>query len=227
MKHLFLRSLLLVAALTGCASNQVRFEPWKGLPKESLADLQQGIFAVPKEKLLDAAAATLEHEPYLHWTFDRFDKSNGLILGSAGVFREVQLRVADVDGGKSRLAVSVPQRVLKSQAKIYVLKSDPSRLTAYEPAREDLNQYNVLAADAELNEAYFYSFTYRVLNDRSQVPFSLKAYDDPEPIGQPPVQASSPAPLEAAPSGLSPVAAAATSSPVTPTAAVSPQGHQE
>jgi len=227
VKHLFSLSLLLASALTGCASNQVRFEPWKGLPKESLADLQQGVFDVPKDKLLDAAAATLEHEPYLHWTFDRFDKANGLILGSAGVFREVQLRVTDADGGKSRLAVSVPQRVLKSQAKIYVLKSDPGRLTAYEPAREDLNQYNVLAADAVLDDAYFYSFTYRVLNDRSQVPFSLKAYDDPEPLGQPPVQASSPAPLETAPGSLSPAAAVAVSSPVTFTATVSPAGHQE
>jgi hypothetical protein len=239
MKLRFFVPSLLLSLLSGCATQQVHFQPWKGVPKEALADLQEGVFAVPKDKLLDAAAATLEHEPYLHWTFDRFDKANGLIIGSAGVLREVQLRVTDASSAtegavKSRLAISVPRRVLKAQAKIYVLKSDASRLTAYEPSHQDLDLYNVLAADAELDDAYFYSFTYRVLNDRTQVPFSLRAYDDPEPLGQPPVQASTPAAVESAPAALSPAAAVAAAapaesaaSPSSPAAGALPEAHRE
>jgi hypothetical protein len=221
----------LAAALLacGCATHQLRFQPWKGLPSEALPQLQRGVYDVPKEKLMDAAAVTLEHEPYFHWTFDSLDKANGLIIGSAGLFREVQLRVTDEDGGKSRLAVSVPRRVLKTQAKIYVLRSDPDHKTAYEPEEAQRDQYNVIAADAELDEDYFYSFTYRAMNDRSQVPFTLKAYEDDGALGEAPQQVSTPEPLPAtasAPQALSPSATAAPAA-VSPAATALPPAHRE
>ncbi len=216
---------------SGCATHQLRFQPWKGLPNDAVPQLQHGVFDVPKDKLMDAAAVTLEHEPYFHWTFDSLDKADGLIIGSAGLFREVQLRVTDEDGGKSRLAVSVPRRVLKAQAKIYVLKSDPDHKTAYEPAEADLDKYSVIAADAELDEAYFYSFTYRALNDRTQVPFTLTPYQDDGSLGQAPVQQTTPEPLPAAGTeaqALSPTAAtAAEPSPVSPVATALPPAHRE
>ncbi len=211
MKQLAAALGLLALCLNACATHQVRFEPWRGLPSAAVPDLQQGLFAIPKEKLMDAAAATLEHEPYFHWTFDSLDKANGLIIGSAGLFREVQLRITDAEGGKSRMAMSVPRRMLKAQAKIYALKTDPARRTAYEPEAAKLDQYHVIAADVELDEAYFYSFTYRVLNDRTQVPFGLKAYQEADALGQPPVQSSTPEAAVAEP--VSPAAGTAPAQP--------------
>jgi hypothetical protein len=195
MRAKFIPLILSAAFLGACATHQLRFQPWKGLPPESVSDLQKGVFPVPKEKLFDAAAATLDHEPYFHWTFSTLDKTNGLIVGSAGLFREIQLRVTDQPDNKSRLEISVPRRALKTQAKIYVMKDDASRHTAYEPEEAELGKYTVLAADAETDPAYFYSFTYRVLNDRTQVPFILQAYQDKEELGQPPAQATTPSAL--------------------------------
>lgn len=205
MKSLFASFAVLALLSCGCATQQLRFDPWKGLPPEVLPELKQGIIAVPKAKLMDAVAVTLEHEPYFHWTFDHLDQGNGLLIGAAGLFREVQVRVLE-DGlagtsetaqAKSRMAVSVPRRALKTSAKIYVLRADPSRMTAYEPDAKDISQYNVVAADTELGPDYFYSFTYRVLNDRTQVPFTLHAYDGGE-LGQAPAQAMSSEPMPVA-----------------------------
>ena len=142
MKKIF-ALIVMSLSLSACATHQVRFQPWKGIAAEDLKDLQAGRYSVPKDKLFDAAAATLEHEPYLHWTFDTFDKANGLIVGSAGLFREIQVRVADApqaESGtpKSTMAISIPRRELKSQAKIYVLNADKTRKTAYEPSAADL-----------------------------------------------------------------------------------------
>lgn len=191
--------IVMSLSLSACATHQVRFQPWKGIPTEDLKDLQAGDYKLPKDKLFDAAAATLEHEPYMHWTFDTFDKANGLIVGSAGLFREIQVRVTDAptaDSGtaKSHLAVSIPRRELKSQAKIYTLNSDKSRMTAYEPSAKDLPNYSVIAADAKLEPDYFLSFTYHVLTDRMQVPFSLESYEDAHTAGLAPAQESAPSP---------------------------------
>jgi hypothetical protein len=229
MRSKFFALTLWAALAAGCATQQLRFDPWKGLPPESVSDLRQGVFAVPKEKLFDAAAATLDHEPYFHWTFDTLDKTNGLIVGSASLFREVQLRVVDQPEGKSRLAISVPRRALKTQAKIYVLKSDPSKHTAYEPEEAELSKYTVLAADTEIDPAYFYSFTYRVLNDRTQVPFSLRAYDDNEVQGQPPQQVGEPGtlPVTPAPQPEAAVTPAKTESPAAAAAEKLPPAHRE
>lgn len=191
--------MLLALWSSGCATHQLRFQPWQGIPAADLKDVQGGVFNVPADKLFDAAAATLEHEPYLHWTFDTLDKTNRLIIGSAGLFREVQVRVTDADGGRSRMAVSIPRRELKTQAKIYQYISDGSHQTAYLPDEKERALYTVRAADAVLDPDYFYSFTYRVLGDRSQVPFKLQSYDDAEAQGMAPAQDSAPTPAVAAP----------------------------
>lgn len=203
MKKLLCLSLLTLW-VSGCATHQLKFQPWKGIPSADLKDVQAGLFSVPKDKLFDAAAATLEHEPYLHWTFDTLDKSNGLIVGSAGLFREIQVRVTDgpasVSGqAQSKMAVSIPRRELKSQAKIYILNSDKSHKTAYEPSAADLPNYSVEAADTVLDRDYFYSFTYHVLTDRVQVPFSLESYEEANTTGLAPAQESAPSPVVTAP----------------------------
>ncbi len=198
MKKIF-ALIVLSLSLSACATHQVRFQPWKGIPAADLKDVQAGVFSVPKDKLFDAAAATLEHEPYLHWTFDSLDKGNGLIVGAAGLFREIQVRVTDAENGKSRMAISVPRRVLKAQAKIYIQADDSGHMTAYEPAAKDLPRYTVQAANAQLEPEYFYSFTYRVLNDRTQVPFVLESYEDQATQGWAPAQESAPTPAVAAP----------------------------
>lgn len=208
--------------VSGCATHQLRFQPWKGIPQADLADVQRGVFDVPKDKLFDAAAATLEHEPFLHWTFDTLDKGNGLMVGSAGLFREIQIRVTDAEGpstgsgqARSRMAVSIPRRELKSQAKIFILAKDPSQQTAYEPDALILDKYNVQAADAKLENDYFYSFTYRVLHDRTQVPFKLQAYEDAQAQGWAPEQDSAPTPAVAAPVAASATASTMSAAPAT------------
>jgi hypothetical protein len=203
--------------LGGCATHQLRHQPWKGVPDADLFSVSRGQFAVPKEKLLDAAAVTLEHEPYFHWTFDSFDKANGLIIGSAGLFREVQLRITDGDNGGSRLAVSIPRRDLNATAKIYVLKSNPAFQTAYPPEADKLGDYRVISAKATLSPDYFYSFTYRVLHDRTQVPFVLT------PLGQGQVDADE----DAAPAPVAKPATLAPSPVKTPVAGGIPPAHRE
>lgn len=208
--------ILLSLSLSACATHQVRFQPWKGIPAEDLKDVQAGRYSVPKDKLFDAAAATLEHEPYLHWTFDTFDKANGLIVGSAGLFREVQVRVAPsaVSGeAQSTMAISIPRRELKAQAKIYTLNSDKNHQTAYEPSAEDLPKYSVVAADAKLEPDYFYAFTYHVLTDRLQVPFTLQSYEDDNTTGFAPAQTSAPSPVVGAPKEETGTSAALTPTP--------------
>lgn len=169
--------LAAAACLGACATVQARFEPWKGLPPEAVETLKTGDFDASKEKLFDAAATALEHEPFLHWSITRLDRADGLISADAGLLREVQLRVSDDADGRSRLSVNVPRRALETRAKVYFKPGRLDTLTAYEPDEAELGGYKVLAADASLDNTYFYSFTYRVLHDRSQVPFELRSYE--------------------------------------------------
>jgi hypothetical protein len=200
-KSPFLPALALAAAcLGGCATMQARFDPWKGLPDADVEALKQGVFDAPKDSLFDAAAATLVHEPYLHWSIEKLDKADGLITANAGLLREVQIRISDADHGRSRMDINVPRRPLRTSAKIYVLRNDPSSTTAYEPDESDLGRYNVLVADASLDPSYLYSFTYRVLHDRSQVPYRLRAYETQDPAVLPtPVPVEAPAAQDATP----------------------------
>lgn len=172
-----------VLLLGACSTHQVRFQPFRDIPAEEAAELKRGEYRVSKDQLFDAAAATLEHEPFLHWSIETLDKANGFIKASAGLLREVQLRVADAGGAsgaaqaRSRLEVSIPRRPLKVRADIWG-KAEGKDLTAYEPAEKDLEAYEQFEADAELDEAYLRSYTWRVLHDRSQVPFSLPSKDE-------------------------------------------------
>ena len=200
--------LCLAAALgAGCATQQLRFRPMAGVPPEEAALLRQGRFNVPPQRLFDAAAATLEHEPYFHWDISLLDKANGFIKASAGLFREVQLRVspaADLGGGAtgSILSVSVPRRALTTRAKIWILPD--GALTAYEAPAALRSRSRVVSADVALDDLYFYSFTWHVLHDQAEVPFRLRAYGAPDP------------PAAAAPLPLRPLALPA-ATPLSPT----------
>ena len=195
MKRTRILALVLPLAvwLGGCATVQARFEPFRGLPTADAEALKAGVFDAPKDRLFDAAVATLQHEPFMHWSIAGLDRANGLVNGDAGLLREVQIVVLDADGGRSRMAVNIPRHALKARAKVYIRRDDPSVLTAYEPAEARLGAYNVVAADAEIDETYFYSFAYRVLHDHSQVPFELRPY------GQDGGEAGRPVPLDALP----------------------------
>lgn len=164
-------SLGAVLALSGCATQQVRFQPWAGIPEAEAQALRRGELAAAPSAVFDAAAITLEHEPYLHWSIQSLDKANGFLSASAGLLREVQLRVAPLEGGGSRLGVNVPRRELKARAKVWV-KDDGYR-TAYEPPLAERGAYRVVSAQAVLDADYFRSFVWRALHDRSQVPFDL------------------------------------------------------
>jgi hypothetical protein len=189
--------MLLGLALGGCATHQVRFQPWQGVPAEQAAELQRGEFRAGKDALFDAVATTLEHEPYLHWAIEVLDKANGFIKAQAGVLREMQIRVTGGPDGRSRMTVSVPRRELKTRAKIWVKRQTEFR-TAYEPPAGELGAYNVVSAEARLDEDYLRSFTWRVLNDRSQVPFVLAPHEQSlDPAQATP--ASSPVPVDQAP----------------------------
>jgi hypothetical protein len=180
--------LLLAASLcAGCATHQLRLQPLRGLSADEADQVRHGQLGVGCDRLLDAAAATLEHEPYFHWDIDVLDKADGFIKASAGLLREVQIRVSG-QGDDCRLSVSVPRRELKAVAKVWI-KPDGSA-SAYEPAAADLAQCRVMAADVTLDGLYFNAFTWHVLHDHAEVPFDLVAYDDPS--------------AAAAPAGLSP-----------------------
>lgn len=185
-------SLLLVLAssllLGACSTHQLRFKPLIGIPADEAAELQRGELRASSDQVFDAAATTLEHEPFLHWSVSSLDKANGFIKADAGLLREVQLRVTtviDAQGasvaGRTRLEVSIPRRPLKTRAKIWT-KDKTGFRTAYEPAQAELPDYSVIAVDAELDADYLRSFAWRVLHDHSQVPFSLSNYDDGEPV---------------------------------------------
>jgi hypothetical protein len=209
--------LLAVALVSGCATHQLRLQPLRGLPADEAARLKQGQLAVGRDRLFDAAATTLEHEPFLHWDIDLLDRANGFIKASAGLFREVQIRVTGDGGPNSQLAVSVPRRELKTRAKIWI-KPDGTA-TAYEPSAELKAQSRVVSADVELDDLYFYSFVWHALHDRAEVPFDLLSYDAEAPIAaaaplalQPMVPAQAPSPTSEA-MALSPAAQAAAVSP--------------
>jgi hypothetical protein len=201
------KRLLLLACLPlglgACATHQLRFDPWAGVPADQAAELERGEFRVEPDALFDAAATTLEHEPYLHWSIQDLRKGEGFIRAEAGVLREVQLRVSAVKDAKpvlSRLSVNVPRRELKTRAKIWI--RDDGFQTAYEPAAAEIGRYKVLSADAVLDGAYLRSFAYRALNDHSQVPFKLQAYDGDKPLALP---VETPVPVDQAPLDASPI----------------------
>jgi hypothetical protein len=175
----FSRLILALACsglLSGCATYHLTLRPLRGIPASEAAWLKQGQLAVGKDQLFDAVAATLEHEPYLHWDIELLDRVNGFIKASAGLFREVQLRVTAVEDGRSQLAVSIPRRELKTRAKIWVRQGDPGQCSAYPPAQGHSGDYGVVSADVELDDLYFSSFTWHVLHDRAEVPFDLVSY---------------------------------------------------
>jgi hypothetical protein len=190
-------TLLLTLALSGCATHQLFLKPLRGLPADEAALLKQGQLKASRDQVFDAAATTLEHEPYLHWDIEQLDRANGFIKASAGVLREVQLRVSGSEGGLTQLAVSVPRRELKTRAKVW-LKPDGSA-TAYEPDAALKARCRVISADVELDDLYFHSFAWRALHDRSEVPFDLRAYDaqaEAVPVAEPlALLAVTPAPL--------------------------------
>ena len=176
MHPIRISALLVLAALgAGCATHQLRLQPLRGLSAEEAAEVQRGRLGVGCERLLDAAATTLEHEPYFHWDIDVLDRANGFIKASAGLLREVQIRVSG-QGDDCRLSVSVPRRELKARAKVWI-RPDGSA-SAYEPPAADLAQCRVLSADVTLDDQYFYAFTWHALHDHAEVPFDLVSYDD-------------------------------------------------
>jgi hypothetical protein len=208
-----IQGLCLAGLMSGCATYHMTLRPLRGIPAADAAWLQQGQLAVPKDQLFDAAAATLEHEPYLHWDIDQLDRANGFIKASAGLFREVQLRVTDAGGGRSQLAVSIPRRELKTRAKIWIKRSDPTQVSAYEPDRDKYNDYGVTSADVELDDLYFAAFTWHVLHDHAEVPFDLAANPSESPLQTlpSPLAAAAPVAVDQAPLALSPSAAAPSS----------------
>jgi hypothetical protein len=182
------------ACLSGCASKQLVFQPWSGIPDDVAAELKRGEFRAAPDQVFDAMATTLEHEPYLHWSIESLDKANGFIKANASLLREIQVRVVlDAAGNsRSKASISIPRRELKVLAKIWS-KNATGFQTAYEPEAKDLGDYYVHSAHAELGADYFYSFAWRVLNDKSQVPFKLmlqgegpKASVEPVPINEAP-----------------------------------------
>lgn len=190
---------VLLLAVGGCATHLVHLQPWQGVPADQVEALKRGEFSVSKDKLFDAAATTLEHEPYLHWQISTLDRANGLVKADAGLLREVQLRVADADNGGSKLAISVPRRELKTRIKVYIKKSDPAERTAYVPEEAKLRDYKVVSADVQLDDDYFRAFAWHVLNDRAQVPFRLRAYPlQPEQAEPAAAAAPTPAPTPVA-----------------------------
>lgn len=193
--------VLLALSLSACASHQLVFHPYQGIPADEAAELKQGRFHASQAELFDAAATTLEHEPFLHWSVESLDKVNGFIKADAGLLRELQLRVSKADAAGatvnaiSQLAISIPRRVLKTDAKIWV-KGSTGFKTAYEPEAADIGAYRVVSADALLDADYLRSFTWHVLHDRVQVPFSLEAKDASDssalPIDETPAPSAQP-----------------------------------
>jgi|GEM_PF-3028034 hypothetical protein len=190
-----IQGLCLAGLASGCATYHMTLRPLRGIPAADAAWLQQGQLAVPKDQLFDAVATTLEHEPYLHWDIDQLDRANGFIKASAGLFREVQLRVTDAGGGRSQMAVSIPRRELKTRAKIWIKRSDPTQVSAYEPDRDKYNDYGVASADVELDDLYFAAFVWHVLHDHAEVPFDLAANPSESPLQTLPSPLASAAPL--------------------------------
>jgi hypothetical protein len=183
-------ALLIALGLTACSTHQLKFKPYAGIPAEDAAALKRGEYNATPAALFDAAATTLEHEPFLHWSVGTMDKANGFIQADAGLLREVQLRVSTITdaagatataAAHSRLEISIPRRPLVTETKVWT-KDKSGFQTAYEPEAKEIDQYSVTAVSAELDEAYLRSFVYRVLHDRSQVPFSLQALNEDEPV---------------------------------------------
>ncbi|HTB33877.1 MAG TPA: hypothetical protein VK842_03375 [bacterium] len=207
-----LQAAILAGLMSGCATYHMTLRPLRGIPAADAAWLKQGQLAVPKAQLFDAVATTLEHEPYLHWDIDQLDRANGFIKASAGLFREVQLRITDAGGGRSQLAVSIPRRELKTRAKIWIKRSDPSQVSAYEPDKDQYNGYGVASADVELDDLYFAAFTWHVLHDHAEVPFDLAANPSESPLQalpSPLAAAESPVAVDQAPAAASGTAGAA------------------
>jgi hypothetical protein len=228
-----LKILVLACAALGlgaCASQRLSFQPWKGVPASDLEGLKRGDYAVDKDTLFDAAANTLEHEPFLHWSITSLDKANGFITADAGVLRELQLRVTgpaapgDVSGGaQSHLAVNIPRRALRTRAKIWV--RDDGFRTAYEPEAAEMGRYVVYSAAAELGPDYLRSFTWHVLHDRVQVPFRLDGLDALEEAEAPalaPTADTTPVPIDQAPAGRPLVRPAPGAPEAAPTATPAP-----
>lgn len=209
-------AILLALSLTACSTHQLKFKPYAGIPAEDAAALKRGEFNATPAALFDAAATTLEHEPFLHWSVGTLDKASGFIKADAGLLRELQLRVssvADASGAsssaaaRSRLEISIPRRPLVTETKVWI-KDKTGFQTAYEPEAKELDQYSVTAVAAELDEAYLRSFVYRVLHDRSQVPFSLAPMNEEEPVAikqAPATPQPTPVPTPAATAAATPV----------------------
>jgi len=221
--------LVLALLSSGCATYHMTLRPMRGIPASDAAWLKQGQLAVGKDQLFDAVATTLEHEPYLHWDIDQLDRANGFIKASAGLFRDLQLRVTSAEDGRSRLAVSIPRRELKTRAKIWIRRSDPSQVSAYEPPKDQYNDYGVASADVELDDLYFVAFTWHVLHDHAEVPFDLTANPSQSPMQTLPARADAGAPGAPLAVDQAPVSAATAASAQgpSPSAAVVPSASQE
>lgn len=189
-------ALVTAAFLSGCASKHLVFQPWSGIPADVAAELKRGEFRATQDQVFDAMATTLEHEPYLHWSIESLDKANGFIKANAGLLREIQIRVvADATGNsRSKVSISIPRRELKVLAKIWS-KDSTGFQTPYEPEEKDRAGFYVHSAHAELGNDYFNSFAWRVLSDKSQVPFKMvlqgddgKPSDEPVPINEAPAK---------------------------------------
>src|SRR5262249_44276638 len=96
MKSVPLLVLAAALSLTACSTHHLKFKPYAGIPADEAAELKRGELRAPADKAFDAAASTLEHEPFLHWSVTTLDKANGFIKADAGLLREIQLRVSTV-----------------------------------------------------------------------------------------------------------------------------------
>lgn len=172
--------------LSSCATHVIKFHPLDGISADKQGFMERGEFDASKEKVLDAVGDVLDHEPFFHWEYLSLDKANGWIKANAGLMREANFRVVEIEGGRSRLATSVPRRALRSVAKIWIDKKDASKVSAYDPVNPA--EAEQVRADFELDESYFRSAVYRALTDHSAVPFEAVSHERDDVVGEPPTR---------------------------------------
>ena len=174
MKKWILLAAMLV--FSGCAARQnVVFNHFQQMDEAQKKQIEEGRYEVSADKLFAALGKVLDHDPWLYWDYDVVDRMNLWYKLDAGFWRKVNFRITPDGENASRLNISIPRRVLKGAAAVYVFHSEENSATAYEP--EGIQGFEKVKADFKLDELYYHEAVYRYLNNMDEVPFTLTKDD--------------------------------------------------
>lgn len=172
LKRIVLIGLAAVMS-AGCApTHQVVMKDFDGLDEKAATEVKKGFFPEAPDVVFEAAAKSIEREPFKTWKFEKLDKADGWISVSAAGFHHADIRVSSAGESGSQVTVSYNESSAGNATDIYVPKSGEGAPTAYLP--EKPGDFDKVPALYKLDKDYFLSHIYRILHKMGPVPFELE-----------------------------------------------------